>query len=356
MNQINQSANLRQLLLANLVGTSGFGVYSVMPMSILGSIFNLISLVIFLKKDFRTISLFKYMQIYTWASLTVTVAFPIGFLFFDLTHFYNIAISYMGRFYRCYFITSFETLFFFFTNALEIFFNVERAVTFSNNHQSYKKQSAYTICFITFIVCLIVNVPSNLNIEIVAEDLIFVLLKLCKTTSFGQSSHGKILLFISYFIQGPLILILAIASAITSFVCFQMFLKKKSELNGTMTRVNTDNIENDSRKQRTQDKKEKNLLRMTLYLTLFSVIVHTVQFTTQVVTFIFTLNASLSTIFATVYGILIISKLSTNIFFFYKFNSSFRNALKKYISKKKSKSSNEISLPMNPIGQTTHQL
>jgi hypothetical protein len=93
MIQTNQTNDLKQLLLANILGLSGIGTYSVMPIGILGSMFNLASLIIFFKKDFRKVALFKYLQVYSLASILVTTTVSLGFLFFDLTNFFNIAIS-----------------------------------------------------------------------------------------------------------------------------------------------------------------------------------------------------------------------------------------------------------------------
>ena len=92
--------------------------------------------------------------------------------------------------------------------------------------------------------------------------MIYILFKLCILSTFGQSAPGKVIIFISNIIQGPVVLILVLASAITSYRCFSNFMKRKAELNRTSNRENISQTE--ARRQRLQEKKEKNLLTMTL--------------------------------------------------------------------------------------------
>ena len=137
MNKTNLTFNdLKQLLMANTLSGKGIGTifhtYVLLPISSLGTLFNMISLSIFLRKEFRNISLYKYMQIYTWASLCVTSSSLFGFCL-NLNDFFEYAISLSGRIYRCYVLSSFIGLFFFIANVLEIFLNVERAINFNNN-------------------------------------------------------------------------------------------------------------------------------------------------------------------------------------------------------------------------------
>ena len=332
MNKTNLTFNdLKQLLMANTLSGKGIGTifhtYVLLPISSLGTLFNMISLSIFLRKEFRNISLYKYMQIYTWASLCVTSSSLFGFCL-NLNDFFEYAISLSGRIYRCYVLSSFIGLFFFFANVLEIFLNVERAINFNNNYQTFKRISPYKICAAMFIFCLLVNMPANFAYQIVADDFIFVIFRLCVPTPFGLSSLGKTLLILSYIIQGPLVVIITIVSAIKSLISFRDFKNRKSVLVRKARTLNVD--ETALKKQEKIDEIEKNLLKMTFYLTVYSVIVHTIQFVAQIILFVAPtgLNLVIPTIFSNLYGTIISFKLSTNIFFYYKYNTKFRSALK----------------------------
>ena len=72
-----------KLLLANLQinkYTDPFHMYLIVPMGLLGSLFNLVSSVIFCQKSFHTLPLFKYLRVYTLASLIVS--FGLIFIFY----------------------------------------------------------------------------------------------------------------------------------------------------------------------------------------------------------------------------------------------------------------------------------
>ena len=85
----------------------------IVPMGILGSIFNTISLIIFMKKSFQKIGLFKYLIVYTASSIVVALS-QIFFFYFSAYQFYDLAMSYFGRIFKCHIATSSITPFFFF--------------------------------------------------------------------------------------------------------------------------------------------------------------------------------------------------------------------------------------------------
>ncbi len=356
MNKTNLTfEDLKKLLMANTLSGAGIGsifqTYALFPISILGTFFNIISLLIFLKKEFRKISLYKYMQIYTWASLSVTASSLFGFCL-NLNDFFEFAISLPGRIYRCYLVSSFIGLIFFFANVLEIFMNVERAINFSTSFQTFRNISPYKISSIIFLCCLIVNLPSNFNYEMVADNLIFVIFRLCIPTPFGLSSLGKSLLIISFFIQGPVVVIVTIISAVVSLKSFRNFKKRKNDL--TQRRANRVNLnETEIRKREEIEKIERKLFKMTFYLSIYSVIVHSIQFAAQIIIFVAPMGLIIPTIFSNLYGTIISLKLSTNVFFYYKYNSNFRNAFK---ACKKETNSNSIEMRrMQPATQTSRQ-
>lgn len=322
----NKTVDLKQIFLANLL-TASFGggtisTYVIVPMSILGTLFNVISLLIFFKKSFRSIALFKYMQVYTATSLVITSSLIFGF-YFNVTQLYEIATSYSARIYKCLIIPSYVvTFFFFYGNVMDILINVERALNFSNRFPRFKKMSPYVTSSIALVICLIMNLPNFFIFEIVEDKDLFIKFRLCVPSKFNLSTIGKILQIISYILGGPVVLILEIASNIVSMICFRNYMKRKSTL---QTNKNMDKKQR--RKQKKIDKMDKKLLFMTFYLSGYSILMHIVQFASQIIIFILGTNPILSSVFTFLYAFVMSLKHSTNIFFYYHFNTNFRRSL-----------------------------
>ena len=101
----------------------------------------------------------------------------------------------------------------------------------------------------------------------VDETELFVKLRYCTPTLFSQTSYGKVLLFLSYFIQGPFILFLIIFTNAISIYSFRMFHKRK--LRATI-RSTEEHTPEKIRKQKKIEHRDKKLLGMTFSLTWFS--------------------------------------------------------------------------------------
>ena len=66
--------------------------------------------------------------------------------------------------------------------------------------------------------------------DIVEDSQFATALRLCKLNQFSKSSLGKLLLMISYILQGPVSLILVIGSNIIALISFRRFLNKRAQL------------------------------------------------------------------------------------------------------------------------------
>lgn len=323
----NKTVDLKQMFLMGMLTTSFGGgttsTYVIVPMSVLGTIFNAISLLIFFKKSFRSIALFKYMQVYTTTSLVITSSLIFGF-YFNVTQLYEISISYSARIYKCLIIPSYVvTLFFFYGNVMDIFINVERALNFSNRFPRFKKMSPYITSLIAFVISLILNIPNFFIYEIVEDKDLFIKFRLCVPSKFNLSTIGKIFQIASYIIGGPVVLILEIASNIVSMICFRNYMNRKSTLQS-----NKNMDKKQRKKQKKIDKMEKKLLFMTFYLSGYSILMHIVQFASQIIIFILGTNPTLVSVFTFLYAFIMSLKHSSNIFFYYFFNYNFRRSLK----------------------------
>jgi hypothetical protein len=228
MSNLGNISFLNSLLLSNLRTTyltDALNLYLIVPMAILGTYFNFVTLTILSKKSFRKMNIYKLMLIYSLISFIITL-FMIFFFFYTSHILFEISISEIGRIYSCDLINWF-LMFFFYGNCIDILINVERALSFSNKFDKLKQTSPFLICFIVFIICVVIHLPSDLSQSFTSNDELYVKLRLCYVTSFATQPITRLILLISIIIEGPVVMILVIGSNILAFVSYKSFLKRK---------------------------------------------------------------------------------------------------------------------------------
>ena len=95
---------LNSLLLANLRTTyysDALDLYLIVPMALIGTILNAITILILTRKTFKNINIFKIMLVYSITSLIVTF-FLIFFFLYAPYILFELSISIIGRIYTCY--------------------------------------------------------------------------------------------------------------------------------------------------------------------------------------------------------------------------------------------------------------
>ena len=212
MNYSKNISYLNSLILANARSTyftDALSLYLIVPMGIIGTFLNLITILILVNKKFNNLNIFKLMKVYSLTSLIISFFIIFSGLFTPHIFFY-LSISEFARIYYCNLVNWFYILFFIYGNCLDILMNLERTLSFSNKYQKIKKVSAYFICFITLIICLIIHMPSNLISNYTPSNQLYITFKLCSSTSFASSPLTRIILILSYIIEGPVLIILAI--------------------------------------------------------------------------------------------------------------------------------------------------
>lgn len=211
---LNQTLDLKEQFILNMRSNwwvDALYLYLITPMGIAGVFLNTLSLIIFIYSSSKVL-LFRYMRIYT--AFCILIAFIQVFTFYlSSIRLYDLSISYIGRFYKCY-LTIGATFLFFYTNVLDVVISVERAINFSVKYQSFKNISTVKLSIFLFFICLLINLPNNFSQDMVDETELFVKLRFCTSSLFSQSLYGKILLFLSYFIQGPIVLSLILCTNI----------------------------------------------------------------------------------------------------------------------------------------------
>jgi len=259
------------------------------------------------------------------------------FYFLDIPYiFFELSISLLNRIYSCYLANCFFLFFFFYGNCIEILINLERVLSFSLKFEKFKKLSPYLICFIVFIICVLIHLPSDLSVSYTPNEELFIKLNMCYATSFATQPITRLILLISIIIEGPVVMILAIGSNILAFVSYKSFLKIKQttlELTrfGNNNRANNHQLtEIEQRKIVKKEKMDQKLFKMTVYLTAFSIITHLIQFSAQLILILFRMNNKL--VYSWIYfmfSFMVLIKNFCSIFFFYHFNIKFKFYFKK---------------------------
>ena len=223
-------------------------------------------------------------------------------------------------------IVDFRIFFFLYENVIDIFINIERALCFSNGFKAYKKISPYIICLILLFVCIVVNGPNYLLYDIVPDDKLASLKHMCALSEFVRTPIGQLLLMTSYIVQGPVVLIISITTNVIAVLSYRRFLKKKAQARFTSNK-NKDQDNEKSAKEKKEEKMNRSLLLMTVYLNILSAIYHLIQFSAQFVLFIFRLSNWLAAWFVFTGMFVFALKNILNIFFYYHYNNKFKEAL-----------------------------
>ena len=357
-NSINISY-LNSLLLANIRSTlliDSLSLYLIVPIGIISTFLNTITILILLNKKFNNINIFKLMKVYSLISCIISFIMIFSGLLFTPHILFDLSISKFARIYTCNIVSWILVSLFSYGNCLDILMNLERALSFSNKYHKIKQISPYLICFIVFITCIIIHIPSDLAGTYTPDDQLYITLKLCSPTSFTSSPVTRMILIISYIIEGPVLIILAIGSNVLAYKSYRSFIIKKEQL-----RITTNNdgsielTENEKRMIEKNEKMNKKMLIMTICLTIFSIISHLIQFATQLIAFVFSMYFSLLQLAYArfFFTFIIIFKHFFTIFFYFYFNSNFKKMILSLKCKKNSNfnynTNNNNNIPLTAI-------
>ncbi len=272
---------LNSLLLANIRSTfliDSLSLYLIVPIGIISTFLNIITILILLNKKFNNINIFKLMKVYSLTSCFISFTMIFSGLLFTPHILFDLSISKFARIYTCNIVSWIIVSLFSYGNCLDILMNKERALSFSNKYHKIKQISPYLICFIILILSLIIFIPNLMSLKWVQTDQIYTLKRITTSTDFALSKLGKILLIISYTLEGPVVFILLIATNILAVNSYRKFNQRKELID------QTNNIEmlaeGELRKKSKIEKTDRKLLMMTSYLSLISILTDLLQFTT----------------------------------------------------------------------------
>lgn len=326
----NETIYLKNLILSN-INTSWLAdllyLCLILPLAIFGTIFNLTSLIIFSRKSFSEITLFKYLKCYAFISFLISFT-QIFYFYFSPNILFDLALSYPGRVYRCYVANTVIEFLFFYGNVLDIFINIERALNFTNKYASFKSISSYVVCLGALLVCVLVNLPNDMAAEITPTEMLHTKPVICQVSSYVMNWYGKMLLIVSYVIQGPVVFILVMLTNYLSFKSYQKFMIRKthtvhSSLPPQMRPVTAA----EKKRKEKLEKTDMKLLFMTFYLAIFSILIHFIQFSSQILMVFFSsTNRTIVGWSVFLYSFITAFKHFSCIFFYYYFNRNFRRS------------------------------
>jgi len=302
----------------------------IVPMGVIGTVLNLLSLIIFLRKSLRDKAFFKYLIINS--IVNIILAFTFIFFFYYCPHiFYDLALSINARIFVTFVVNGIISFFNFFSTLIEIMINVERALYFSDGYPKFKKISPYMISFFIFILSLVIFIPNFWSVKMVPTDKIFTIFRVTMPTDFALSKHGKILLSVCLLLEVPVVFIFIITTNVLSFISYKNFIKRKELLN------RTNNIEmmteRELQKKRENEKTDRKMLIMTLYLSIISLFTIVVQLITAILYYVIIYMGSQTLgwfIFASMFTI--VFKPFSAIIIYYN-NKVFKKELNSFITK-----------------------
>ena len=299
------------------------------PLSIIGSLLNLINFIAFQRIKFPKSRLIfhQYLKIYSLFSLFICLIILFNSLA-AMRYYLDNDNHYWIRFYRCKIFTWFTTMLVQYLNLLDCVLLFERLTFIGGSNTIRMKKfftyNSYFVCFILFLICNLINLPSYFFLlprnEQTVNDLWSFenkLISYCERNAYFTESNGRIFVYLVILFRDILTILIEIGLAILSVVSFRKYIEKITLLPN-----------NESRRARLFKKAELynlHLTKMTWYLSLLSIFSHIGFFTCYVLCYI---NINDPTIFLSlilISFIFINLKYTSNLYLFYHFNEKFRD-------------------------------
>lgn len=322
------SSYIKEIFLLKIGSTwliDGLYLFLIVPLSCLGTLFNIISLIIFFRSDLRSIKIFQYFQVYTMNSLIQSGTLIFAF-YQSPRYLFELSVSYSARFFRCKIVGSYVVaLLFFYGNALGILLNLERASHFSVRLRRFKNLSPYLACLILLAICSVFNLPTYFMLNVASDEEVAASLLslegvlkfqgLCTRTQVSLSTLGKAITLFGYSVKGILTLCMDMATNLLSIHLLRKYFRSRN-LNLTLQQTPQD------RQQSRLNSSKVNQTYMTIYLTACSIFLHVIEFLVDLCFTLFPTSEILITLAFAIYFLIAIKQL-INFFFYAAFNRRF---------------------------------
>ena len=298
-------------------------LFVISPVCFIGILLNLFSIMVINKIKVRN----KNKNLYTFLTIYLInssiLCFITVFSFFTYSpRYFDFALSYSARIYRCIIYNSIATLLYFYSNILDLLILFERFTIFIEKFQRFKNWSPHLISIIALFGCILTHSPIFLWHYIKSDEEFYqsaadlTTFTYCGRTDFLNSRLGFILSTISLILRDLITLIVEIVLNLFTIAYYNKFIKKKLEISSiTTTQTNT------------LMPVEVNLFFMTIVLSLISVLCHFCASVSSLTLVKHDLDTITIFLFLLISILSSVLKYSLNFFIFVLFDSNFRHSL-----------------------------
>ena len=341
-------------------------LFVILPIGLIGFLLNLICFYILKHNDFNSARIYGYFRVITINSAMLCLAQ--ASLFISLTHrYFQFSNTYEANYYSTVIYIPGSNVFLLYGSILDMCMSIERSSLFYIKFKVLVKPKPYKICFILFIISILIGLPyffinCPVYYDAPLDGNTFYRLWFWEITPFGRSMAGQILTYANFFIRDVLFLLAELALNIFTIVLFRNYFRNKANLLGNRNKDQQNQLKsnNETNSSDTPNEifqssyrtnynvqsvqlnnisiQEKNLTIMIIIMSFFSIIIHVFYLIVGIL-----LNFSDSLITSSTGAFVVftsILKHMSNLFFLFMFNVNFRKKFKNMFS---IRFSNEIS-------------
>ena len=317
-------------------------LYSRTPLALLAVLLNLTCFLVFISKEFRNQPLYSYFRIFLLNSMVIE-ALQATVSLFETYTFFDFSNTYGSFFYYSYLYRPILSTAYFYGNVLDVLITLERICQLNKKFTILKKASPLLLCFVSLVLCTIINIPFFM-----INDFSYIDLKTSPTesfrlfyfrySSFARSYLGKVFSYVVYAVRDVLTLIAQVVLGTILVMLVKGYSNRRKRLFNLSSSPATDvpslnsettkpskNIEN----RKKNSKLDRKVTLMVVFMCFFSSVEHLVVLVSTVY-FYYIVN-SFGYILALTADYVIIIKSLSNFFFFFFFNKVFRDKLKSFL-------------------------
>lgn len=222
--------DLEQILIdhGSLLPLDIFNLYPYLLVSVLGFLLSLFSFIVFQSDKFK-IPFYEYMRVYTLNG-TIACLVSIFNCFNSSIRIVSFSNSFLVQAYNIYVFLPIASTTYFYGSVLDILILIDRLSYFNAGLKCFTKIKPYTLCVISFFICLIIQIPSFLFYRIssstypIDSTTNFTLWE-GQTTDFAVSAYGYALMIVVYALRDLTAMIIQI---ILNAACLRLL---KNQLN-----------------------------------------------------------------------------------------------------------------------------
>lgn len=210
-----------------------FNLFPFTLIAIVSFLLNCLCFVVFMQKDFDILPLYTYLRVYSFANIMLCLPNLLNFTYSTYRYF-SWSWSYEAQFYYNLIYTPIISLSYFYGSVLDIIILLDRIATFDKRVKKIMNWPR-TMCLVSFIACLIINIPSYIQFDVILVDV-----KLNATTDltfwFGGSSQfalsqiGRGLILFNIAFRDGFTLLVEIYLNIHSIILLKTYLARRKRI------------------------------------------------------------------------------------------------------------------------------